>query len=398
MKQYYQLGLMSIFMGCATSPSHEAAFFIEGNQPSVSVPFTLDDNRNFIEVKLNGQGPFQIILDTGGGDGILITPSVARAIGVKVEGAHDLSGAGAVTEQAGTALISEVQIGPIHLMNLHATVISLDKLTRAIGFERMDGVIGQELFARLVTTIDFESGKIIFTRPSAYSKLDGMVVIPLVIEDGAPYIQAGIGDVKGRFLVDTGDRSSLSFCGPFTEQFNLLDKIKPQVETMTGWGVGGPIPAKVGRVRRLDLGAISVQDVVTRFPTLKTGIFGSKDIAGLIGNGVLKKFQVTFDYSRAELLLTPNSHFADRDPYDRAGIWIGKAEDGFEVLAVVKDGPADQAGIKVGDRILAIDGITGGRMGEARRRLKASGSMQVQLRVRSDLRERTISMQLRDLI
>jgi C-terminal processing protease CtpA/Prc len=71
------------------------------------------------------------------------------------------------------------------------------------------------------------------------------------------------------------------------------------------------------------------------------------------------------------------------------------------VLDVVAGGPAEQAGIKVGDKILAIDGRTPAELPlpAARVKLKtdAPGS-KLRLRVSSGGAEREVVLTLRDLV
>jgi predicted metalloprotease with PDZ domain len=43
-------------------------------------------------------------------------------------------------------------------------------------------------------------------------------------------------------------------------------------------------------------------------------------------------------------------------------MYLKKENDWFEVLDVVAGGPADEAGIKIGDRILSLDGINASRL------------------------------------
>ena len=42
--------------------------------------------------------------------------------------------------------------------------------------------------------------------------------------------------------------------------------------------------------------------------------------------------------------------------FDRSGMWIERSASGFEVVDVIKDGPAAKAGLAPGNVIVAIDG------------------------------------------
>jgi membrane-associated protease RseP (regulator of RpoE activity) len=140
------------------------------------------------------------------------------------------------------------------------------------------------------------------------------------------------------------------------ERHGLRSKYPRKISAFTGWGVGGPIPADVVRANRLSLGGFDIAQVVTRMPTLKSGVFASTISSGSIGSGVLKRFRATFDYRGKRLYLAPNASFATADPHDRSGLWLSKRALAFEVMSIVAGGPAADAGIEVGDIVTAIDG------------------------------------------
>ncbi|MFP3786838.1 aspartyl protease family protein, partial [Burkholderia sp. SIMBA_024] len=51
---------------------------------STTVPMRLLNNHVFVDVRVNGRGPFPFLLDTGGHD--ILTPQTARALGLDVIG------------------------------------------------------------------------------------------------------------------------------------------------------------------------------------------------------------------------------------------------------------------------------------------------------------------------
>jgi C-terminal processing protease CtpA/Prc len=123
-------------------------------------------------------------------------------------------------------------------------------------------------------------------------------------------------------------------------------------------------------------------------------------MAGLIGPDVLAQFDVTLDYARQRIILEPNADYGRRDAYDRAGVWMGQEGDHFTAVDVIAGGPADAAGVKTGDTILAIDGVSTRQLDlpavRERMRRRAVGS-RVTLRVASRGVVRSVVVTLRDL-
>jgi C-terminal processing protease CtpA/Prc len=125
-------------------------------------------------------------------------------------------------------------------------------------------------------------------------------------------------------------------------------------------------------------------------------------IAGNIGGGVLKRFVVTLDYAHNRMYLKPVTQaVADLDTFDRSGMWINNTDGGYTVVDVTKDGPSDQAGLKVGDEIVSVDGkpATGIPLYEMRERLRneAPGTV-VHFTVKRGSETKDIAVTLRDLI
>jgi C-terminal processing protease CtpA/Prc len=82
------------------------------------------------------------------------------------------------------------------------------------------------------------------------------------------------------------------------------------------------------------------------------------DLAGLIGNEILREFKVIFDYSRQEMILEPADHFSETLDENLSGIEfeLRAARRGiFKINDVAEESPADKAGIRPGDVLVAID-------------------------------------------
>jgi S1-C subfamily serine protease len=89
----------------------------------------------------------------------------------------------------------------------------------------------------------------------------------------------------------------------------------------------------------------------------KKGAFASASYQGNIGGGVLKRFVVTFDYGHQVMYLKPLPQpVADVGSFDRSGMWINAVDQGMQVMDVTANGPAQEAGIRVGDVITQVDG------------------------------------------
>jgi hypothetical protein len=390
----------TIAAGAAQQPASSPDFTISGGKTSTALPFDLIDNRIVINVRLNDQGPFRLIFDSGAG--AVISPEVARSLGLKIENSQ--TGGGGVGEQTverGETTISRIEVGDIHFPAEEFGVISFSDSKYVFGANRIDGIIGYSIFKRLVVRVDYERRQLTFTEPSGFVYKGQGSIVPIDFDRHLPLVKGELDGVPGIFVIDTGARSSLILYGPFVEQNNLREKYKASFEGITGWGIGGPVRSYIVRAQTLKLGTVEVHDLIARLSLQKSGALTNANRAALVGPDVLKQFTTIFDYSRRRIIFEKNGQYGKPDSYDRAGMWFGHAGDRFNVIDVIAGGPAAEAGIRVGDEILAIDGqkVEGLDLPTVRLGFKNDApKKRVRLTVERDGERREVTLILRDLV
>jgi hypothetical protein len=334
---------------------------ILGDSGSVTLPFQLIDNRIFLDVRVNDRGPYRFILDSGSGN--LLEMRTARELGLCLFNRTEIGGAGAARGARLAGPVRQLGVGPSRCPAAgdgshwsHHAGHRLRSRGRPARLRALPALRGAHRHA---------AGRITFARPRLARS---GTRLPFTLRGRVPRIRAVVDSIAGDFIVDTGDRSALTLFRPFQDAHRLLDRYPARIEALTGWGIGGPIPATVVRTRQVKLGGLVARGVIARLPGADSGEFNSSDVAGSVGTGLLKRFQVTFDYAGQALWLTPGPTLGEPDPCDRAGLWLSRAGDDLETRGVVAGGPAASAGVRVGDRISAVDGqeAAGSPAGSAR--------------------------------
>ena len=89
---------------------------LPGEKSAATLPFDMIDNRIFVDINLNGKGPFRVIFDTGGDN--IMTPEVAAALGLKVESAGKSGGTGESLVERGQTTIDEMRIGDLPVFQM----------------------------------------------------------------------------------------------------------------------------------------------------------------------------------------------------------------------------------------------------------------------------------------
>ena len=149
---------------------------------------------------------------------------------------------------------------------------------------------------------------------------------------------------------------------------------------IAGAGVAGPTRALLARAAVLELGDALVKAPVTYLSRETTGVLANPALAGNVGYGVLRQFDITFDYGARQIFLEPNANHGKPDAHDRAGLWLERGERGIEVIEVVADSPAAAAGLKARDLIVAVDGKAT-TLPDLRAVLRGAAGTKVRLRV-----------------
>jgi len=334
--------------------SHANDFSIAGGGET-SVPFRLIDNHVYLDVMLDGKGPYRFIFDTGGQN--VIDPAVARELGAGAVGGIQGGGVGASTEQVRFARVASLRVGKAELRDQVFAVLPVRAGFGISGSAAVDGLIGWEVLARFETTFDYGSDRVTLRTPGN-APLPGKP-IHLVFGGTQPQVPCTIDSVATVCAIDTGSRSSIDLFSPFLAAHPDVIPANATAPGINGFGVGGGDVGRLGRLSSLEIGGYDLKGTIAGFSTATQGAFAAIGVGGNVGGGVWKRFTVTFDYPRQAMSLVPNAAFEAADTYDRSGVFAIQ-RDGRLVAADVRPAtPAAEAGIKKGDAIVSINGGSG---------------------------------------
>ena len=116
---------------------------------------------------------------------------------------------------------------------------------------------------------------------------------------------------------------------------------------------------------------------------------------------ILEKFKIILDYKNNRIILEPNARFDEPTNYNRSGLVLestGKNYKTFKIKAVADHSPASEAGLRVGDTLIAIDGQQVSELSLSELRFKLQRAKTCELLVERDGAQLKIPLHLRDLI
>jgi membrane-associated protease RseP (regulator of RpoE activity) len=147
---------------------------------------------------------------------------------------------------------------------------------------------------------------------------------------------------------------------PLVKDNHLLERVASKVPSPSH-GIGNGFSEDVvGRISQLRIGKYALEQPLVALSQDTEGSL-AHDAFLNVGGNVLSRFTVTIDYTRHEVFLEPNAHFAEPFAADASGLVLearGADFKRFVVQGVVAGSPADQAGVKAGDVIAEVDGAS----------------------------------------
>jgi membrane-associated protease RseP (regulator of RpoE activity) len=343
-------------------------FSIADGATQASVPIQVSENHVYLDVTLNGKGPFHFELDTGGAN--VIDPAVAKQLGVSSGGSTQVTGVGSASAASSFAVIKTLQVGNASIANQVFVVLPIAKSLGMAHGMQMDGVIGYEVLSRFATTLDYANQKVEFHMPGTYTPSPHATVIPIVLYGTQPQFACGIDKLPTTCTLDTGARGSISFFTPFVEAHPSVVPAKLTAPGVNGFGVGGPHIGRLGRVQTLSFGGLTLRGLVGDYTTQSKGDLAMPFIGANVGGAIWKRFTMTLDYAALTVTLTPNADFDTSDHWDRSGVFL--VNNGAITIIDVRTGtPAADAGLVKGDVIVSVNGSSGLSLRQVRELLSA---------------------------
>ncbi len=374
-------------------------YHMPDHQRYEKVRFRLVNNLIIIPVTVNGT-ELSFILDSGVGSPILFNLSNQDSVQINNVSEIRIKGLG--------------QGKPIDALSSNGNVFQLKKLVnrnqplyvvmdRGLNFSPalgipIHGIIGYDLFNDFIVDINYAKKIIKFHDPRFYRYKKGRQekTLALEVKGKKAYINgnvhlSGTGNVPVKLLLDTGSSDAIWLFED--EDLGIPDK---NYDDFLGMGLSGHVFGKRTMVNSLSLGGFTLKNAKAAFPNKESfnNVKSFGDRNGSIGGEMLKRFNFVFDYPNNKVSLRKNKNFSIPFQYNMSGIDLqhngvryisesiadsrgvvqkkGKSFGDVQILLenrtrislvpeIIVSGiragsPADEAGLKAGDIILAVNG------------------------------------------
>ena len=294
------------------------------------------------------------ILDTGSG-GISLDSTTAEVLGFKpIPSDKTIRGIGGIRK---VSFLYNLQL---HLPGL--TVDSLDFhindytiLANVYGL-RIDGIIGYSLLNRYIVFVNYDSLYIdLFTQGYLKYPRGGHHLKPFITT--LPVQTLRVRDeemINSRFLFDMGAGLCLLLTNDFVNDSSLI-KSKRKRYRKQAEGLGGAVDMDVTVIREVKIGPYKFRNVPIYIFDDEYNVTSYPYLGGIIGNDLLRRFNLYMNYAKKDFYLVPNTHYNDLFDYSYSGMELYFVDGLIIIGDVAKGSPADLVGLKENDVVVGIN-------------------------------------------
>lgn len=246
-------------------------------------------------------------------------------------------------------------LGTLETQRLDFHINDYELLTSVYGV-RIDGIIGYSFLRRYIVKLDYDNMVIEVYSPGSFKYPRGGYLLkpnfstlplqPAVIEDERIIIS--------RFIFDTGAGLSFLLSKDFVDD-SLVFRKKRKFYPTQAEGLGGKRQMMVSVVKEIKLGPYKFKRVPVHIFEDEYNVTSYPLLGGLIGNDILRRFNVILNYPEQSIHIKPNSHYNESFDYSYTGLGIYLIDGEIRVIDVIPGSPGDKAGFLTGDVIFSVE-------------------------------------------
>ncbi len=298
----------------------------------------------------------QFLLDTGSA-GISLDTTTCVRLGLKLTPSDKVVRGLVASKNIVYAADNTLHLPGLTADSLDFHINNYELISQVYGIQ-IDGIIGYSLLSRYIMQVDYDKEEISMYTNGAFKYPRGghlmkpnLTFIPVIT---AP-LRSGKRNINHRYYFDTGAGMCLLLSTQFVKDSSLLVKRKAKVIPTEAQGLGGKMQMYITTMSEFRIGNYNFRNVPTYLFDDITNITSYPSLAGMVGNDLLRRFNLTLNYAKKEIHIIPNTHFRDQFDYSYTGLIIYLIDNRIEVTDVIRNSPAEKAGFKVGDIVLAIN-------------------------------------------
>lgn len=294
------------------------------------------------------------ILDTGSG-GISLDSGTCSRYGILPQPSDTMVTGMGTTRKARFIYKQRLRFaGGLEEKDLDFHINNYELLTSVYG-EQIDGIIGYSFLRRHILKINFDSLFIdVFSPGEIRYPKQGSLLRPAFTS--LPIQSLYIRDrrkIHFNFYFDTGAGLCFLMSETFAKDSSVLKANRKIIRTQAE-GMGGKLQMQLTVVKMLQVGQYKFRNVPTYIFQDDYNVTSYPFVGGLLGNDLLRRFNLILNYPQREIHLLPNTHYSEPFDYAYTGMATYFFNGRIYIEDVIPGSPAEKAGIKSGDVLVGV--------------------------------------------
>lgn len=326
------------------------------NEPVAKVPFRYDGSHIMVEGRINGSAFKNFVFDTGASMS-LVDETEADEMGLESDQTIEGQGAsGSANYQL--SLDNKLSLKGIAFEKENFLIYDLEHMKR-FGSE-LTGVLGFQEISKYVVKIDYEEEILTFYNKYSYEYKGSGTIIPIGLEMNIPSVSGEIilnngKNIEGRFLVDTGAGLYGGINTPTVKKFEAIEALENNKYVVQASGANSTFNMTIGRVSKLSFGDFEFEQLPMTFNKVEQGALADPNYIGIIGNKIMKRFDIILDYESNRMILEPNGLMDEEYAVNSSGFFTSPRGNNVVIDRIQEDSPATKLGLKPGDVLLQVN-------------------------------------------
>jgi len=294
------------------------------------------------------------VLDTGSG-GISLDSSTVEKLKIPIQQSEKSIRGIAGIKKVAFAYDHTLRMPGIQVKQLDFHINNYDLLTSVYGI-KIDGIIGYSFLRRYIVHLDFDKRIMEVYAPGRFKYPKGGQLIRPNFST-LPLMQATIQDSKtllSRYIFDTGAGLCFLLSRDFVDD-SMVFKSKRKFFLTQAEGLGGKKQMEIAVMKSIKIGNYKFKKVPVHVFEDDYNVTNYPSMGGLIGNDLLRRFNITLNYPDQSIHLKPNNHFNDPFDYSYTGLGIYLIDGQIKVVDIIEGSPGEKAGFKTDDIIFSIE-------------------------------------------
>ena len=328
------------------------------SSPESIIPFIVNNDHIIIKLSNENSPPLNFLFDSGAG-GTLLCQEIADSLGLKPS---------LYRKNVGVAGVHKVGVIKGKKANIGEAEFNITFLTTETPLEELDdgqvvhGVIGYPILSRYVVKIDYGERQLELYNRSSFNYEGNGQKLPIEIKLNMPIARASVimyngVSFDGYFLIDTGARADVIISSPTVIKYEMSENIGKYYTVRAKIGSSQrKSKIRYGRLQSIGIGKYNFENIPVALSSDNIGVLAIPNLNGIIGNRILKRFDVIFDYQRGVVYLEPSVLIGDDYFINSSGFNVYFKSGKPFLKDIIDRSPADKAGLKTGDEIISING------------------------------------------